>query len=458
MYFQDDWKATPNLTLNLGIRYDLFGQPHEINAVSRTLRWDLDPKGPVLWPAPGTQADIYINEYTNISPRIGLAYRFGSKTVLRAGYGIFRTAAHFDNMNILQLNPPIAGSLTVTNPAVNPPATIQNPVPREIFPVNPIYNVVTAPIDRQRRNAYVQNWNFEVSRQITGSDVLDIGWVGSKATHLDTSLNNYNNPRPSLLPFDQSRRPYPQYNRIRMIDSGGNAIYHSLQSRYEHRFAKGLSVTAAYTWSHLIDDNAQTVNRGACQCQDPLNRAAERASGLDDIRHRFVTGYLWEIPWGKSLKSVPGFLFAGWQLGGIITLQSGSPFNVLQSGDSQNVEFSSWERPNVVGGVSATLAHRDPALWFNTAAFSRSVGAFGTSPRDPLTGPVLHTTDLSISKSFRMPYAESHEILFRTELFNSFNSPQFDLPGGTLGNSTFGVVTGTRSDNRQIQFALKYMF
>jgi outer membrane receptor protein involved in Fe transport len=457
-YFQDDWKVTPNLTLNLGIRYDLFGQPHEINAVSRTLRWDLDPKGPILWPDAGKQADIYINEYKNISPRVGLAYRFGSKTVLRSGYGFFRTGAHFDNMNILQLNPPIAGSLTVTNPAVNPPATIQNPVPREIFPVNPIYNVVTAPIDRQRRNAYVQNWNIQVSRQITGNDVLDIGWVGSKATHLDTSLNNYNNPAPSLLPFDQSRRPYPQYNRIRLIDSGGNAIYHSLQSRYEHRFTKGLSVTAAYTWSHLIDDSAQTVNRGACQCQDPLNRRAERASGLDDIRHRFVTGYVFEIPWGKSLKSATGFLFAGWQLGGIITLQSGSPFNVLQSGDSQNVEFSSWERPNVIAAVSPTLSHRDPALWFNTAAFSRSVGMFGTSPRDPLTGPILHTTDLSVSKTFRLPYAESHQILFRTEFFNSFNSPQFDVPGGTLGTGTFGVVTGVRSDNRQIQFALKYIF
>jgi TonB dependent receptor len=223
-YFQDDWKVTPSLTLNLGIRYDLFGQPHEINGVSRTLRWDLDASGPVLWPQPGAVADIYINEYKNISPRLGIAYRLGSKTVLRTGYGIFRTGAHFDNMNILQLNPPIAGSLTVTNPAVNPPATIQNPVPREIFPVNPIYNVVTAPIDRQRRNAYIQNWNLEVSRQITGNDVLDVGWVGSKATHLDTSLNNYNNPAPGLLPFDQSRRPYPQYNRIRMIDAGGNAF------------------------------------------------------------------------------------------------------------------------------------------------------------------------------------------------------------------------------------------
>src|SRR5262249_11126442 len=162
--------------------------------------------------------------------------------------------------------------------------------------------VVTAPIDRKRHNAYVQNWNFEVSRQITGNDVLDIGSVGSKAPPLDTSLNNYNNPPPSLAPLGQSRRSYPPYtrcppialgrspphNRLRLMDGGAHAVYRSLQSRYEHRFTKGLSATVAYTWSHLIDDAAQTVNRGACQCQDARNRAAERNSGLDDIRHRFV--------------------------------------------------------------------------------------------------------------------------------------------------------------------------
>jgi len=131
-------------------------------------------------PDPGTQSRYLHQRLHQHQPRVGLAYRFGSKTVLRAGYGIFRTGAHFDNMNILQLNPPIAGRLTVTNPAVNPPATIQNPVPREIFPTNPIYNVVTAPIDRKRRNAYVQNWNFEVSRQLTGNDVLDIDGSGAR--------------------------------------------------------------------------------------------------------------------------------------------------------------------------------------------------------------------------------------------------------------------------------------
>ena len=272
-YFQDDWKVTSNLTLNLGVRYDLFTIPKELNAISRTLRFDLDPKGPVLYPEPGVKADdLWKNEYNYISPRFGLAYRFNDKTVLRGGYGMFYTAAQFDNINILQLNPPAGGSLTVTNNALNPIATIQNPVPRELYPQNPIFNVVTLPEDRKRRNAYIQNWNLQISRQITANDALEVGWVGSKGTFVDTSLNNFNNPEPSNIPFTQARRPYPQYGRIRMMVADGNTIFHSLQARFEHRFSHGLSLTSAYTWGHLIDDTAQTINRGGCGCQDPRNR------------------------------------------------------------------------------------------------------------------------------------------------------------------------------------------
>ena len=452
-YFQDDWKVTQNLTLNLGVRYDLFTIPKEVNAVSRTLRFDLDPSGPVLYPEPGQPADdLWKNEYNYISPRFGLAYRFSERTVLRAGYGIFYTAAQFDNVNILQLNPPTAGSLTVTNTSLNPIATIQNPVPRELYPVNPIFNVVTLPEDRKRRNAYIQNWNFQLSRQLTSNDALEVGWVGSKGTHVDTSLNHFNNPEPSNIPFTQSRRPYPQYARIRMMVADGNTLFHSLQARYEHRFSHGLSLTSAYTWGHLIDDTAQTINRGGCGCQDPRNRGrAERADSIEDIRHRLVTGYVWEIPWG-------GRFFGGWQLGGLVTLQSGSPFNVTQSGDSQNVENSGWSRPHVVSGVPAKLDDPDAFLWFNPNAFVRSVGEYGTAPRNPLVGPGLHTFDLSLSKAFRMPWYEGHELLFRTEFFNAFNTPQFGQPGSSLGTGTFGRVTSTRNDNRQIQLALKYTF
>jgi outer membrane receptor protein involved in Fe transport len=455
VYFQDDWKASPNLTLNLGLRYDLFALPDEINAVSRTLRFDLGP-APVLWPEPGQRADLWLNEYHYVSPRFGFAWRAPFRTVVRGGYGIFYTAAQFDNVNILQLNLPAGGSLTIINPALNPVATIQNPVPRELFPRNPIFNVVTLPPDRKRRNAYLQNWNLQVSRELTANDVLEVGWVGSKGTFVDTSLQNFNQPPPG--PGDiQARRSIQGFARVRMIVADTNTIYHSFQTRYEHRFSRGLSLTGAYTWSHLIDDAGQTINRGGCVCQDPRNRGrAERADSIFDIRHRFVGGWVWDLPLASGLQGPSRYLLHGWQFGGILTLSAGAPFNVTQSGDTHNND-GLWPRPNAVAGRSPKLSNATPDRWFDTDAFTRST-TYGTSPRNPVVGPGLAAFDLSVSKSFRMPYAESHDLLFRTEFFNAFNTPQFGNPGSALGTGTFGRVTGVQLDNRQIQMALKYTF
>ena len=135
-----------------------------------------------------------------------------------------------------------------------------------------------------------------------------------------------------------------------MIATDSNTIYHSLQARFEHRFNSGLSLTSAYTWSHMIDDAAQTINRGGCVCQDPRNRGrAERASSIQDQRHRLVVGYVFELPFGKEWKGVSRALFGGWSSGGILTLASGFPFNVVQSGDTQNND-ALWPRPNSLQG------------------------------------------------------------------------------------------------------------
>jgi hypothetical protein len=166
---------------------------------------------------------------------------------------------------------------------------------------------------------------------------------------------------------------------------------------------------------------------------------------------------VFDMPFGKEWTGLTRALFGGWSSGGIVTLASGSPFNVQQSGDTQNND-ALWPRPHLVAGVNAELDNPDPALWFNTAAFSRSVLEYGTAPRNPLVGPGTRTFDTSLSKNFRMPWSEAHTLLFRAEAFNVFNTPQFANPGGTLGTGTFGRVTSTAIDNRQLQLALKYVF
>ena len=161
-------------------------------------------------------------------------------------------------------------------------------MPLSANPTNTI-NAVTLPPGNRHPDTYVQNWNLQVARQFGGNDVLEVGYVGNKGTHVDTSFKNWNQPDPG--PGDiQSRRPYPTLSRIRMQDYYSNTAYHSLQTRFEHRFSKGLSFTAAYTYSHLIDDSGTTTNDGGCLCQNPRDRTAERASSIFDQRHLLVLG------------------------------------------------------------------------------------------------------------------------------------------------------------------------
>jgi len=458
-YFQDDWRVSSRLTLNLGIRYDLNLLPKDVNGTSRTLRFDLDPKGPILWPAPGEKADLFIKEHNHWAPRLGFAYRLRDNIVLRGGYGIFTMAAHFDQFNILQINPPNA-SILLTNPNTNPVATIQNPLPAALLPANPIYNLVSTEVDRKHPDGYYQNWNLNVGYEITRNDILEVGYAGSKGTHLDTSHLNLNSPLPDPNARDiQSRRPYPQIGRIRMWGSDGNSNYHSMQNRFEHRFSHGLSLTVAHTWSHLIDDQQGGLNGARALAQDPRNLHGNmRADSADDQRQSFVVGYVWDIPYGSQLKGVSGALLKGWKFGGILTLRSGSPLLVTQDGDTLNTDAQGEIRPNSIVGQSPTLSSSERTLerWFNTAAFTRATVTYGTAPRNPLVGPGTKTADLSMAKTFRL--MERHSLEFRWEAFNALNTPQFSNPGGTLGSTNFGRITGTRINNREMQVALKYSF
>jgi len=482
LYAQNDWKATQRLTVNIGLRWDYFTLPQERNRVTRFLSFGLPGPLRLVPDDPATFQQPYLPEYNYWGPRVGLAYRVSAKTVFRAGYGIFRTAAQFDNMNILQLNPPAGGSLTVRNELTDargnpivPIATIQNPVPRELYPDKPIFNVVTVPVDRKRRNAYVQNYNATIARELTGNDVLEVAWVASKSTNVDTSLRNFNQPEPGPGPV-QDRRPYPDFATIRMMVSDGNGLFHSLQSRYEHRFTRGLNVTASYTWGHMIDDITETINRGGCGCQSARQRGAyERGDSVEDIRHRMIIGGVWELPWARQLRGVSGAVLGGWQGGWLLSFETGQPFAVSQSGDTQNKGGNEASRPHTLG-VNANLprGRRDPALWFDTTAFVRSTyagapasnglfipgsGGYGTAGRNTLRGPGVNAWDLSLSKNFR-PWKEGHQLTFRAEFFNAFNSPQFNNPGNTLGTGAFGVISSTRglNPNRQMQFAVKYTF
>ncbi|HMI50912.1 MAG TPA: TonB-dependent receptor [Candidatus Saccharimonadales bacterium] len=449
-YGQDDWKVTPKLTLNLGLRYDLFLPPKDINHVTHTLDFS-DPANPVFIDAPDPLWQV---SHKNFSPRVGFAYSMTPTVVVRGGYGMFYFGGQFDHINILQLNPPTAGSLTITN-QVGDLTTIDDPMPASANPTDTI-NAVTLPPGGTHPNTYAQNWNLQVSKQFGSRDVFEVGYVGSKGTHVDTSFKNWNQPDPG--PGDiQDRRPYPTLSRIRMQSYGSNTMYHSLQARFEHRLSKQLNLTAAYTYSHLIDDSGNTTNDGGCQCQNPRDITPERASSLFDQRHLLVIGYVWDIPLGREWKGVAGAVASGWSFQGIVTMASGNPFDILESSDTQNND-GLWERPLLVPGQNISVSNKTPDHWFNTDAFAPSIFVYGDSPRNPVVGPGKHTFDLSLGKTFHMPYSENHSLQFRAEFFNAFNTPQFANPDQFLGDGDFGKVTSTSSHNRELQFGLKYRF
>ena len=452
-YGQDDWKATPKLTLNLGLRYDLFNPPQDINHSIYTLDFITNPAVPTFIPVTDP---IWSITHRDFSPRIGFAYSATPNIVVRGGYGIFYFGGQFDHINILQLNPPTAGSVTILNQlGVGNLTTIENPMPPSANLASPP-NAVTLPSDGKHPDTYVQNWNLQASRQFGKNDVLEVGYVGSKGTHVDTSFRyNWNQPDPG--PGDiQSRRPYPNLSRIRMQSYGSNTIYHSLQTRFEHRLSTQLNLTAAYTYSHLIDDSANTTNDGGCQCQNPRNIRAERASSLFDQRHVLVVGYVWDIPYAKSWNGPAGALVSGWSFQGIVTLASGSPFDIQESSDTQNND-GIYERPNLTG-EKISVSNRSPNNWFNTNAFTPSILVYGNSPRNPVVGPGKHEFDLSLGKIFKMPFNENHSLQFRAEFFNAFNTPQFANPDRFLGDGDFGKITSTNLPNRELQFGLKYKF
>jgi outer membrane receptor protein involved in Fe transport len=462
LYLQDDWKVNTRLTLNLGLRYDFNQVQRDTECKVRTLRFDLNPGGPVLWPAAGECADpMYFNDHLHWAPRFGSAYRMGDHMVFRGGYGVFVMAYHLNHLNTLHLNPPNA-SVQLTNPST-PIMTIANPFPAALLPTV-LFNVTSTEVDRHHPDGYYQNWNTSAGYEFSARDMVEVRYVGARGTGLDTSLVNWNSPDPDPTATDiQSRRPYPQFAKIRMWAHDGSSTYRSLQTQYRRSVSAGQSITVAYTWGQNRDNQAEGLNNTRARRQNPRGGTdTEWANSTLDIRHRLVVGWVWEVPFASKLGGVAGFFLKRWQLSGVGTIQSGSPIFITQDGDALNTDPTTDSadymeiRPNLVPGQTPNLPTSDRtfARWFNTAAFSRTTVTYGNSPRNPVVGPGRTMLDVSVAKSFRIPNGQ--QIQFKVEAFDALNTPLWGNPNGILGNSSFGRIT--TATNREMQIGLRYTF
>ena len=291
-----------------------------------------------------------------------------------------------------------------------------------------------------------------------GDVLFEVGYQGAKATHLFASRNiNNGGPHPSIPEI--RRRVRPTWNAVGLNDNGANSLYSALVAKAEKRFSKGLTFVASYTHSKNIDQSVENLNEGGSGRASEYNLRAER--GLSDLHrsHNFVGSYIWELPFGKgrafgsNWNGIADAVLGGWQLGGILSMRSGFPFDITYPGDPQN--SGTRNRGDRVG--SGKLDDPTIDMWFDQLAFVASApGVIGNTGRNVLIGPGSRNFDFILGKRFMTP-KEGHVVQFRFEAFNFTNTPTFGQPNsGLRGPETATIVEA--DDPRRIQFALKYTF
>ena len=497
LYWLDDFKATPKLTVNFGVRWDWYGTVTDPTGKLRNLSFVPGEAQtingvvvPMLVPDPYVTEKLYDLNWKQIMPRLGIAYRLSDTMVLRTGAGHFYSPQQTNNFNILALNPPFSGSTVFQNDQNRPTATIDNPFGGAPAGAGPAALVMLGNLqaDRANRSLYLNNdiwqWSLEIEKSFANDFVAGIAYVGSQASNIDMPVQNSNNPDPGLGTV-QNRRPNPFYvdsrepgrqlalGTVRRLETWTSANYNALQLRAERRYSKGLTFGGSFNFQKALSIG-YSVNEGPPYgrnyTQDPRDREADRGRSYIDQRYRFVFNHIWEIPWLRTDKGFKGFLLGGWSVNGIIQLTSGLPVSVEQSGDSHNTGPQSAPRPHIISGQAVERVMEDRTIdrWFNTGAFVRSkcdcpgegiyLGpkGYGNAGVALFDAPAQKTWDFALFKEF--PMGEERRLQFRYEAFNLLNTPQFGAPSRILGGADFGRISSTVINNREMQFGLKFYF
>jgi len=446
----DNWQVSRRLTINYGIRYELPTVPYSVNGYHTELNATQTAIVPANPPQPGFKF-IFPN-HKDWVPRFGFALRTTDKTVLRGGYGIYYNPNQTNSFTFLNGNPPFSVATTFTSSPSTPQLSLSNPtaVPPNAQP--PVPDMITD--NWHLPTAYMHQWSFGMQRELWRSSALELQYLGSHSLHLDRSY--YNNtpylPGPGSI---ASRRPNQLFGQIRTINNDEIANYQGLSVVLRQRFSQGLQFLASYTWSHTLDVSTDSNGGGAPMI--PYNWRADYGNSNWDIRHRFVASYVYDIPFFKTANPMLRGILANWQVNGITTLQSGRPFNVSISTDTANTSARGTYRPDLVHAPSSNCGDGHLTNCIDATAFAMpALYTYGNAGRNLMHGPHLFDTDLSLFKNF--PIRERLRLQFRFEAFNMLNSPQFANPNATFGTSSFGTVTATSIENRDIQLGAKLVW
>ena len=517
-FYQDDWKVTPKLTINLGVRYEFELPRHDTQY--RESYWDLSARSPISVPGmnllgvfkfcDSDHPSPYSGDYNNVAPRLGFAYALDRKTSIRAGAGIFYSVSHatvnghtgfgFKNPSYVPwtLDSGATRYATLADPY---PAGLTLPMGRSKADYSYLGLGATTVVPANQ-NPQMYSWNFSIERELGWSSMARIAYAGSRGLHqylpynsltplnpiywapgrtalqtrvpnpfygliTDPTAVNLNGPTVQLY---RLLRPMAQFDGASGLEgpNAADSIYHSMQLVWEKRFSKGLTALANYTWSKSLDDSSVTGQYslawmgGSPAMQNPLNLGLERALSGNDVAHRFVATGVWELPFGRGrrfgsdLNRVLNGVLGGWELSGILTLQSGPPLQVSQSGGTL---WNGTQRPDLIGDPTTSGSIYDRMnSYFNAAAFSKPApDTFGTAPRYlNMRGPAVNTLDAALMKNWR--FKEKQSLQFRLDATNIRNHPVFSSPGTSFGSSSFGQITGTKVGSRNAQLGLKYYF
>jgi outer membrane receptor protein involved in Fe transport len=484
-FFQDDYKFSSKLTLNLGLRYEFSTPPRERNNQFA----NFDPQtGTMIFAKDGSIFDraLIHPDLNNFAPRAGFAYSPTPRWVVRGAYGVFYThTVRQGREGLLGFNPPflvdnllqtsVTGSAAVASAA---PFQLVNGYPDGLLdPSSLAPTILRRAQDANQRSPYIQQYNLGIQYELTKDLLFEVAYVGNKGTKLNGFRNL--NQRAVITNANGTQsagaRPYPAFGDIQWMENRVLSSYNALQARLEKRFSRGLSALVSYTWGKALTespDHISTSGGGAGidtgtfrEPQDGNNLKAERGLAEFDIKHRFVASYIYELPfghgrrWGSAWNGVTNAILGGWQVTGIHVLQSGLGLTATLGGSTVlNIGGERRARPNVFGDPNLSDSERTLQRWFNTdafRAFSPAPQAFGNAGVGIMRGPNYMNFDFTMAKDFH--FNERFRLQFRTEFFNAFNRANFGPPNVMRDSGGFGQILSA-SNARIIQFGVKLYY
>ncbi len=492
-FVQDEWRLSQKLTLNLGLRYEVFtpvvdkydrqSNPNLANPLGEFRLAVRDGKVPdqvqneinqLPVPAaerarlfvPGASRGLTRTNQLDFSPRFGAAYQVDSRTVLRAGFGVYRSLTGGGTFVRLGFNPPnFIETFFIAPDAVTPVARLQNGVPSFQQGSGRIEGLSPRRLfEDDNRNQLTLQWNFNIQRQMARDLVLEAGYAASFGRNLTLFLLENQIRNPADYGKGQAARPVPVFGNIWGWGSGAKSRYHAATLRAEKRFASGLAVLGSYTWAKSLDDapgDFAVGNLGISTAPiDSYDISREYGLSAFDTRHRLVVSTIYELPFGNGKRWASGTrwadaLFGGWDISSITSFQTGLPLDI-RTQTTRTFSFNNQNRPNRIADGNLDSGARTVDRWFDTAAFTNPADfQLGNAGRNVLTAPGFFNLDATLGKRIRL--TERVRMQLRGEFFNLTNTVNLGAPNNFLGNPNFGRIMSSRAA-RQIQVGARVQF